>query len=90
MRLMRYADDFVVLVHGARRDAEALFDEVAEVLAPAGLSLSAEKTRIVHVDEGFDFLGWRIQRRVKRGTDRRVVYTYPSKKAVKAITGKIR
>lgn len=90
MRLVRYADDFVVLVHGDRSDAEALFEEVTGVLAPAGLSLSAEKTRIVHIDEGFDFLGWRIQRRTKRGTLRRVVYTYPSKKALNTIIDKIR
>ena len=60
MRLVRYADDFVVLVHGTRQDAEALWDEVTAVLAPIGLRLSEEKTRVCHVDEGFDFLGWRI------------------------------
>ncbi len=54
------------------------------------MTLSEEKTRIVHIDEGFDFLGWRIQRRAKRGTLRRVVYTYPSKKALNAIIDKIR
>ena len=42
--------------------AEALRDEVAAVLAPMGLRLSEEKTRIAHIDEGFDFLGFRIQR----------------------------
>ena len=67
MRLVRYADDFVVLVHGTRQDAEALWDEVTAVLAPIGLRLSEEKTRVCHVDEGFDFLGWRIQRRNRRG-----------------------
>lgn len=90
MRLIRYADDFVVLVHGSRDDAQALFAEVEEVLAPIGLALSAEKTRIVHVDEGFDFLGWHIQRRTKRGTNRKVVYTYPSKKALQGLIDKIR
>jgi len=90
MRLIRYADDFVVLVHGNRADAETLFDETAQVLAPAGLSLSVEKTRVVHIDEGFDFLGWRIQRHLKKGTNKRIVYTYPSKKAVQAIIDKIR
>ena len=44
MRLVRYADDFVVLVHGDRSDAEALFEEVTGVLAPAGLSLSGEES----------------------------------------------
>jgi RNA-directed DNA polymerase len=46
MRLVRYADDFVVMVHGTRDDAEALWGEVAAVLAPMGLRLSEEKTRV--------------------------------------------
>src|SRR3954449_294023 len=62
-RLVRYADDFVVMVHGAREHAEAIREEVAAVLATLGLRLSAAKTQVVHLDEGFDFLGWRIQRR---------------------------
>ena len=62
MRLIRYADDFVVLVGGTHADAETLWDEVAAVLATIGLRLSIEKTRVCHIDDGFDFLGWRIQR----------------------------
>ena len=46
-----------------RRCGGAVRDEVATVLAPMGLRLSEEKTRVCHIDEGFDFLGWRIQRR---------------------------
>ena len=85
MRLVRYADDFVVMVAGTRNDAEALRDEVGTVLAPMGLRLSAEKTRVSHLDEGFDFLGFRIQRRPQPGSDRRYVYTYPSKKVLAAV-----
>jgi RNA-directed DNA polymerase len=68
-RIVRYADDFVIMVGGSRDDAEALWDEVAAVLAPMGLRLSEEKTRVCHIDEGFDFLGWHIQRLAKRGQD---------------------
>src|SRR5207245_10747627 len=50
-RLVRYADDFVVLVSGTRAHAEGLQEEVAAVLPPMGLRLSADKTRIVHIDE---------------------------------------
>jgi RNA-directed DNA polymerase len=90
-RLVRYADDFVVLVGGTRDDADALWDEVATVLAPMGLRLSEEKSRVVHIDEGFDFLGWHIQRRRKRGHDgKRAVYTYPSKKSLTSVTYKVR
>ena len=42
--------------------------QVAAVLAPMGLRLSPEKTTVVHIDEGFDFLGFRIQRHQKPGT----------------------
>jgi len=45
------------MVAGDRHHAEALREEVAAVLAPLGLRLSPEKTRVVHIDEGFDFLG---------------------------------
>jgi RNA-directed DNA polymerase len=91
MRVVRYADDFLVMVNGTRSDAEALWDEVTAVLAPMGLRLSEEKTRVCHIDEGFDFLGWRIQRRHRRGQNgKKAVYTYPSKKALASVTAKVR
>jgi RNA-directed DNA polymerase len=91
MRLVRYADDFVVMVAGSRGDAEALWGEVGGVLAPMGLRLSVEKTRVCHIDEGFDFLGWRIQRQAWRSrSGKRAVYTYPSKKALASVMDKVR
>jgi RNA-directed DNA polymerase len=89
-RLVRYADDFLVMVAGTRAHAEALKDEVAAVLATIGVRLSETKTRIAHIDEGLDFLGFRIQRQRKRGTNKRFVYTYPSKKALLAVCDKVR
>jgi len=89
-RLVRYADDFVVMVAGTRADAETLKGEAAAVLAPMGLRLSEAKTRITHIDEGLDFLGYRMQRHQKRGTAKRYVYTYPSKNALQAIKAKVR
>lgn len=89
-RLVRYADDFVVLVAGKRAHAEALRDEVAAVLRPIGLRLSGAKTRIAHIDEGFDFLGFRIKRHQKPGTSKRLIYTYPSKTALADVKGAVR
>lgn len=89
-RLVRYADDFVVMVAGTRANAEALREEVAEVLSPMGLSLSPSKTRVAHLDEGFDFLGFHIRKRRRRGTSKRYVYTYPSKEAVQSVKDKVR
>jgi RNA-directed DNA polymerase len=87
-RLIRYADDFVILVSGSRAHTEALLPQVAEVLSTVGLRLSEEKTLITHIDEGLDFLGWHIQRHRKRGTDQQFVYNYPAKKAVRSIKAK--
>jgi RNA-directed DNA polymerase len=89
-RLVRYADDFVVLVHGTNAHAEHLHDEAAAVLAPMGLRLSDEKTRICHIDDGFDFLGFRIQRQPKRGSGKPTVYTWPTKKALCTVKAKVR
>jgi RNA-directed DNA polymerase len=89
-RLIRYADDFVVMVSGDREHAESVRSEVAAVLAPIGLRLSEEKTRVAHIDEGFDFLGWRIQRHQKRGGIKRYVCTYPARKALASIVNKVR
>jgi RNA-directed DNA polymerase len=87
-RLCRYADDLVLMVSGDRRHAEALREEVAAVLAPLGLRLSPEKTRVVHIDEGFTFLGFDIRRQRKRGTQKYYVYTKPSRKAIASIKDK--
>jgi RNA-directed DNA polymerase len=89
-RLVRYADDFLVLVHGTQSDAEALRDEIGELLASKlKMALSAEKTLITHIDKGFDFLGFHIQRK-RRADGRLVVLTYPSKAALAAVMHKIK
>ena len=68
-KLIRYADDLVLMVSGDRQHAEELRQEVAAALAPLGLRLAPEKTRVVHIDEGFDFLGYHIRRMRKRGNE---------------------
>jgi RNA-directed DNA polymerase len=90
VKLTRYADDWCLLVHGTRADAEEWRDNIAGILAPMGLRLSPDKTLITHIDEGLDFLGWRIQRHRKRGSGKQYIYTYPAKKALLAITGKVK
>jgi RNA-directed DNA polymerase len=89
-RLVRYCDDFVLLVGGERHHAEALRDQVTAVLAPLGLRLAPEKTQVVHIDEGFTFLGFDIRRMRKRGTSKYYVYTVPSKKAIQSIKDKVK
>ena len=87
-RLVRYCDDFVLVVSGERRHAEALREEVSAVLAPLGLRLAPEKTAVLHIDEGFVFLGHHIRRQRKRGTSKHCVYTKPSRKAIQSIKDK--
>ncbi len=89
-RLVRYADDFVVLVRGSREHVEAVPEQIAQVLAPVGLNLSEAKTQIVHMSEGFDFLGFHIQWRRKQGTNKEYVYTFIANRPFKAIKAKIR
>jgi RNA-directed DNA polymerase len=89
-RLVRYADDFVVLVLGTRAEAEALKAEIARLLAEElKMTLSAEKTHITHIDTGFVFLGFHIQGKT-RGGARRVVLTIPAKQALAAVMRKIK
>ncbi|MFC5180086.1 group II intron reverse transcriptase/maturase [Actinomadura harenae] len=89
-RLVRYADDFVVLIHGTQDDALAVREDVARVLEPIGLRLSPAKTQIVHLSDGFDFLGFRIQWRRKRGTDKWHVYTFIADRPIRSLKAKIR
>jgi RNA-directed DNA polymerase len=88
-RLVRYADDFVVVVSGHRTHAETLVAQTAAVLAPLGLTLSPEKTRITHIDEGIEFLGWRLQRH-RASNGRSYVYTYASKPSLAAVKAKVK
>src|SRR6266545_892731 len=65
-RLVRYADDWCLAVFGTKAQAEALREEIAQVLSGMGLRLSQEKTLITHIDEGLDFLGYYTWRTVWR------------------------
>jgi RNA-directed DNA polymerase len=59
--LIRYADDLVALCH-SRQQAEQIKARLAAWLAPRGLSFNEDKTQVVTLDEGFDFLGFNVRR----------------------------
>ena len=59
---IRYADDFVVLCNGTKAQALAMKEELKDVLDHMGLKLSEEKTKVTHITEGFQFLGYWITR----------------------------
>ena len=58
---VRYADDVVVLCR-SQEQAEQVKARLAEWLAPRGLAFNEDKTKIVRLDEGFDFLGFNVRR----------------------------
>ncbi|TBU76800.1 group II intron reverse transcriptase/maturase [Pseudomonas daroniae] len=84
VNVVRYADDFVIT--GA--SPEVLENEikpwVEQFLAVRGLRLSSEKTQIVHIDQGFDFLGWNFRKYQGK------LLIKPSKKNVKAFYSKVK
>ena len=83
-----YADDFVILCR-SRDEAEAALAQVQAWAASAGLTLHAEKTRIVDFAEpgGFDFLGYHFERD-RRNPER--VRRWPRHKSVQSLRAKLR
>ena len=59
--VIRYADDLVALCH-TRQEALEVKARLASWLAPRGLAFNEDKTRVVTLDEGFDFLGFNVRR----------------------------
>jgi RNA-directed DNA polymerase len=84
MHMVRYADDFIITGNSKEWLEQEVKPVVVEFLAERGLVLSPEKTRITHIEEGFDFLGWNI-----RKYDGKLLMK-PSKANVKAHLDKIR
>jgi RNA-directed DNA polymerase len=79
----RYADDFIITA-----DSKEILDEikpvVQEFLLSRGLTLSDEKTKITHIDDGFDFLGYNFRKYKGK------LLIKPSKKGVKKFLDKVR
>jgi group II intron reverse transcriptase/maturase len=90
-QLTRYADDWAVTC-SSRREAEAARRCAEKILATLGVRLNVRKTRIVHVREGFAFLGYKIKRgsrqlhlpaaKITSGARSGGLYAYPTQKSV--------
>ena len=80
--VITYADDFVALCH-SRKQAEAVQAQIGVWLKGRGLTLNKEKTRICHINDGFDFLSFSIRRYCTRSGTK--VLTRPSRDAIKKI-----
>jgi group II intron reverse transcriptase/maturase len=91
--LVRYADDYVVFCRSRQR-AEHALRRASEILAPLGLQLNPDKTRIACLTrgrEGFDFVGfhhYKVESWKWRG--HWYLQRWPSKRAMKSVRAKIR
>jgi RNA-directed DNA polymerase len=81
--LIRYADDLVALCH-TRDEAEQVKARLAGWLTPRGLTFNEDKTRIVTLDDGFDFLGFTVRRQSGK------LLIKPSKAALRRIRERLR
>ena len=86
INLVRYADDFIVTAKDKETIETVLLPLIREFMAERGLMLSEEKTKITHISEGFDFLGFNIREYKSNGK----LLTKPSKDAMKQFCDKVR
>lgn len=89
--VVRYADDFVVFCE-TEEDAVHVTASLTEWLKERGLELSKEKTKIVHLTEGFDFLGFNIRhyKHIKTARSGWKLLIKPSNESVQKIRDKLR
>lgn len=95
VQLVRYADDFVALTNGNKTFAHELREEICEVVKELGVKLSDEKTAVSHLNDGFDFLGFHLQRVHSTLSNKNIVLVKPTqqnidqfKEAVRTITAR--
>ena len=98
-RLTRYADDWLVTCK-SRSEAVSALAAARRILEKLGVTLHSEKTRIVHVRQGFEFLGYKIKRgslklnlapgKIRSGAVQGDLYAYPREKSIKHFTEQIR
>lgn len=89
-RIVRYADDFVIMTNGSRQDALNLKEHAGRVLEALGLRFSASKTRITHLREGIDFLGFTIQWKKRKGASKWYCMVFISDKSFMKIKQTLR
>jgi RNA-directed DNA polymerase len=88
-KMVRYADDFVVVSNGTLAEVKAVKEELKDFLSTSlHLELSEEKTKITHINDGIDFLGFNIQRVNPEG--KWVVHLRPTEKGKERIKKKVK
>lgn len=84
MNMVRYADDFIITGHSKEWLEDEVKPVLVEFLAERGMVLSVEKTKVTHIGDGFDFLGWNFRKYHGK------LLMKPSKANIKAHLDKIR
>lgn len=90
-RLVRYADDFVILCR-TKAQAEAALERVREILAALRLTLHPAKTRLVEMGlgkAGFEFLGCHLRVVRSRYKRRNYLFRWPSPRAMKSLRARV-
>src|SRR5882672_4651827 len=98
-QLTRYADDWVITCKSAA-EARAAVDAAGRILKQLGVELHPQKTRIVHVHEGFEFLGYKIKRgqrklhlpasKIRSQARQGALYAYPKEKSIGRFMDQVR
>ena len=97
-RLTRYADDWVVTCSSAE-EARAAVAAALRILSELGVQLHPQKTRIVHVRQGFEFLGYKIKRgkqlrlpsgKIRSSAQSGALYAYPREKSIRRFMDQVR
>src|SRR5580693_8093600 len=98
-QLTRYADDWVITCKSAA-EARAAVDAACRILKQLGVELHPQKTRIVHVRYGFEFLGYKIKRgyrklhlpesKIRSQARQDALYAYPKDESIRRFMGQVR
>jgi len=98
-QLTRYADDWVITCKSAA-EARSAVDAAHQILKQLGVELHPQKTRIVHVQHGFEFLGYKIKRgerklylpasQIRSQARQGALYAYPKEKSIRRFMDQVR
>ena len=89
-KMVRYADDSIILTSKAVEEAQRIKDELSGLLGELGLQFNPDKSRITTAMEGFDFLSFHYRRRLDQRRGKMVTRFYPSERAVVGFRGKVK
>lgn len=90
INFVRFADDFIATANNREVLEETLIPRIGAFLAERGVALSAEKTKITHISEGFDFLGQTLRKYVRPGGKPAKLQITPSKASLQAVQAKVK